>query len=247
MKNLRPLYLLLILVGASTCVHAQDDEGAKFRFGLKGAPSMAWLKPDSKLFESGGATVKFSYGLITEFRVAKNYSFVTGLDVAYAGGKINYTDSIYYLSDAGDPTKAYFQLNKRKFDLQYVDLPVLLKMKTNEIGYMTYFGQFGFNLGLNIKSRAIDEGTTYASTQTVKKEDVDVIKDINLMRVAMNLGIGVEYNFSGSTSLLLGVNYNNGFSNTFGKESKSLKQKDGSALETKAVSNYVALTVGVLF
>ena len=32
----------------------------------------------------------------------------------------------------------------RTYRLQYVNIPILLKMRTNEIGYMTYFGAIGF-------------------------------------------------------------------------------------------------------
>ncbi|MCB0396380.1 MAG: PorT family protein [Flavobacteriales bacterium] len=247
MKNLFRIICLLAIMGMTHHAWAQDDGGkstSNFRFGIKGAPSLAWLKPDSKAFESAGSQVKFAYGLITEFKLGKTTSFVTGLDVAYAGGKLNFKDSVWY-TEAGDTS--IFHLMKRKYTLQYVDLPLLLKMKTNEIGYMTYFAQFGFNLGFNIKSRAVDEVKQDKSTTTVVKEDVNVIKDVNFMRVALNIGLGVEYNITGNTSLLIAANYNNGFTNSFLGSSKSLMTKQNEALKTKAFSNYMSLTVGFLF
>ncbi len=51
----------------------------------------------------------------------------------------------------------------------------------------------------------------------------------------MIIGGGVEYTLSGSTTLLLGVQFNNGF----------MDIADGDDL--KANSNYLALTVGILF
>ena len=45
----------------------------------------------------------------------------------------------------------------------------------------------------------------------------------------------MEYNFSGNTSLLVAVTYNNGFTDI-------LKSKD-----VKAMANYLELTVGIFF
>jgi hypothetical protein len=34
-----------------------------------------------------------------------------------------------------------------------VNIPIILKMKTKEIGYFTYFGEFGAVLGFKTKAR----------------------------------------------------------------------------------------------
>ena len=46
-----------------------------FRFGLKAAPSLAWLKPDTKGISNEGSAIRFGYGLITEFALSENYAF----------------------------------------------------------------------------------------------------------------------------------------------------------------------------
>lgn len=247
----------------STAVMAQDGEKQpKFRFGLKVAPSVAWLGPDKTKFndlgvENGGAKVKFGYGLITEFILAKNYSFLTGVEVNYAGGAINYKDahSVYY--KLNDSTALY--LKSREYKQQYITIPLALKLKTNEIGYMTYFGQIGVDASFKIKGRANDEGTLYSADSTGawtvmgiehSENEVDIMKQVQLFRIALNVGVGVEWNIAGNTSLLFAVNYNNGFTNYFynkTKDENKLKDNTGEKLEEKASSNYVALTVGVLF
>lgn len=241
MKKITTIVLLLLLAKVNL---AQDYR--KFRFGLKAAPSVSWLKPDSKEFKSEKAQLKFSYGLMTEFALSENYSFVTGLEITTVGGGLRFPDSTYVKHEA-DQLKDYMLLS-RTYNLKYVDLPLLLKMKTNEIGYFTYFGQFGFNTSFRTKARANDSGRLFTSQSVVSEfSDIDIEKDISFFRVALNLGLGAEYNIAGNTSLVFGVNYSNGFTNALKKNSVNIKDKTGAALNQKAVSNFVALNLGILF
>ena len=269
MKKLSTLFLFFIITSS---ILAQDKEKLPvFRFGLKISPSVAWLGPDKTKFngltvENGGAKIKFGYGLITEFRLSKNYSFLTGVEVNYVGGSINYKDVNKVNYKINDST-AFF-LKSREYKQQYVTIPLALKLKTNEIGFMTYFGQIGVDLSFKVKGRANDDGTLFyldsvAGTYTLPgaahtASDVDILKQQSLFRIALNVGIGAEFNIAGNTSLLVAVNYNNGFTNFFynkTKDENKLVDSNKSAtattppqkLEEKATSNYVALTVGVLF
>ncbi len=232
---------------------------------------MAWLGLDKTRFnfldvEHGGAKIKFGYGLITEFILAKNYSILTGVEVNYFGGSINYKDANRVNYQLNDSTALF--LSSRAFKQQYITIPLALKLKTNEIGYMTYFGQIGVDLSFQIKGRANDNGilyykvnqdTTAFSIQGSEygEEDVNIYKQTGIfgfLRVALNVGAGVEWNIAGNTSLLFALNYNNGFTNFFNKDSKDENKlldnnnhATAKTLDQKASSNFVALTVGVLF
>ncbi len=271
MKMKKSISIILFFVLAISVIAQEGEKQPKFRFGLKVAPSVAWLGPDKTKFngldvENGGAKFKFGYGLITEFILAKNYSFLTGVEVTYLGGTINYKNANTANYQLNDST-AFF-LKSREYKQQYITIPLALKLKTNEIGYMTYFGQIGVDLSIGIKGRANDTGTLFykanADTNSFTVQgadytasDVNVIKQtgaLGFLRVALNVGAGVEWNIAGNTSLLFGVNYNNGFTNFFNKstkdENKLVDNKNHNTAQTligKASSNYVALTVGVLF
>ncbi len=255
---MKKIVTLLLITISTIASFAQDaipvsDVAKKFRFGLKAAPSVCWLKPDDTRFERGKTVMKFGYGLITEFRINDIASFLTGLEVTYAGGGLNYTDSVYrslngkdYLSD---PATA-FLIKKREYKLQYINVPLSLKMKTKEIGLMAYYGQFGFDLGVRAKARATDTGylnfTNNKSTlSSIAK--VEAKQDVGLFRVALNIGLGVEYGLVGSTVLVAGVNYSNGFTNTLKKNSPDLRSGTNAAITQKATSNFISLTVGVIF
>ncbi|HLP10585.1 MAG TPA: outer membrane beta-barrel protein [Flavobacteriales bacterium] len=253
-----------------------QDADKNFRFGLKATPSINWFKiDDEKTFEKGGANLKFGYGLITEFKITDVAWFTTGLQVDYDGGKIEKNDSIYYLYNEDDgflendfdyiadtaTTKKYttYMLNKRKYNSMYVTIPLQLRLKTKEIGYLTYYGHFGLNTSIHIRTKVTDESTSWSSTgakQDVTLEKLDNSKDMNILRTSLALGGGVEMNLSGSTSLMFGLSFNQGFMNAVKKDSKFLidGEKTNASTETKPtaqqqkfLSQSMTLTIGILF
>ena len=73
---------------------------------------------------------------------------------------------------------------------------------------------------------------------------------MNLFKFALNIGGGAEWNLAGSTSLMFGLNWYNGFSNVLKSDSKFLyrTQYNGyAAVKQNARASAVALTIGVLF
>ncbi len=224
---MKKIFVLIgvIILGTST-LRAQDEQ--KLHFGLKAAPSLAWIVSDTKGYESSGTKLGFSYGLITEFNFSTHYAFATGIDITYRGGKSKYSSSL------NDSTTV---VSEAELTLQYIELPITLKLKTNEIGYITYFLQFGVAPGINIRSKANVKTTTQigSNTITASEDDVDIKDGINNFNLSMIIAGGIEYTLSGSTVLLAGITFNNGF----------LDIDDSSNI--KAHSDFLALTVGVLF
>ncbi|HRH65961.1 MAG TPA: porin family protein [Bacteroidia bacterium] len=227
---MKKIIFLSILMIYSFPMLAQDE--TTFHFGLKAAPSFAWLRTDSKNVSANGSKFGFSYGLMTEFNFTKRYAFATGIDIAYRGGKLK---SIFTVPNTGGGDSIITA--EQGITLQYVEIPLTLKLKTNEIGYLTYYLQFGVSPGLNIRAKADNKFTTQSSgvTNVASEDKADIKDDINSFNLSMIIGGGVEYTLSGSTTLLVGVQFNNGF----------LDVEDADNL--KVNSNYLALTVGILF
>jgi hypothetical protein len=261
-KTIALTLILCISASFAFTASAQGDDNSlkKFRFGLKAAPSFNWYKPsEKKKMESGGLKFNFSYGLVTEFRLSSVASLATGLQVDYDGGKINFIDSAYYFiandelianADTGGAKPTQYRLLKREYKNTYLTLPITLKMKTKEIGMLTYFGQFGLNSSFKLKSR-VDDDVAFANPPNgnASQTDLDNGKDMNLIKFALNVGAGAEYNLSGSTSFFFGVNYYNGFSSVTKPNSKFLQKGkfDKTPVKQNATSNAVAITVGILF
>jgi hypothetical protein len=92
--------------------------------------------------------------------------------------------------------------------------------------------------------------TSKTTTQEADRPDNIVTKDVNLIRLGLNAGIGAEYNLVGSTSLVVSINYLNAFTNAVVKSSKELRAtySTGENKFTQSLkANGVALNVGFLF
>lgn len=206
--------IALAFVNSLTILQAQDSE-TKFAFGLKVAPTLAWLKSETKSIDSDGSRLGFAYGLMADYHFSKNYALASGVEVSYRGGK--------YKAEEGGITA------KSSITLQYIEVPVTMKLKTNEIGYITYFGKFGFAPGINIKAKADYD------INGVKDEDVGIKSDINSFNLSFLAGIGAQYSLGGKTAVLAGITFNNGF--------LDVDKTDGF----KATSSFLALDLGIMF
>ena len=240
MQKILTIFVLIVL---STSLFAQDEKLKNFRFGLKFVPSLYWVSPDNtKDFKSSGSKVKFSYGLITDFKLNKTLFLSTGVEINYTSFGINFEAPTYYLS-----AKDTFNLGSRAYNATYIDIPITLKMKTPEIGYITYFGQFGLDFSVRAKAKADDKGTLSNTVTIAELSGVNITADTNPLKLALNIGGGLEYNVAGSTSLLVHINYHNGFTNILKKESGLLYNSDNKRIEQNATLNYISLSLGVLF
>jgi hypothetical protein len=221
-------YFVILFVALVAIKSSFGQSEQKFHFGLKAAPALAWFKSDTKEVNSDGSRLGFIYGLITEFNFGKNYAFATGLEVAYRGGKFKKS-----ITDTSKTTN-YSIIDK----LEYLEIPLTLKFKTNEIGAITYYLQAGVQPGFNIRARedyTITVQPKSGSSTSSDSTDIDIMKDINSFNMSMIVSGGLEYNLSGNTSFMGGITFSNGL----------LDVLDGS--NAKANSNYLALTLGILF
>ena len=194
MKNNAILLLLLLL--ASNQIFAQDK---KFKLGLRFAPNIAMnrvvdlVETDEISFSNNGASVRYSAGLTGDFYFGKNYSFYTGLwyTVMRTGMKFNRTgikgESVY--------------------NLQYLQVPVALKLFTNEIGTdLKMYFVVGGTLGLKIDEKEKSwEPSAGSFAQKPSKGSGHSFGDVGLL-----LGSGVEYQMGETTTLFFGLSYNRG-------------------------------------
>ena len=175
---MRKIIAIAVFISALNIASAQ-----KLRLGLRLAPSLAWLKSNTSGVDSDGSNMGFSYGVITDYNFADNYAIGTGIDISYKGGALKAPG-----------------INAVKYELQYLEIPLTLKMKTNAIGSFIYYGQFGFAGNFNLKSN----------------------EDINPIGVSMIIGAGIEIPITGKTALTGGLFFNNGFTDIIKGEGKAI-------------------------
>lgn len=245
--------LLLALTVVSASIFAQDK---KLRLGLTLFPTINIIKPDVDAINKEKNGFGFSYGLITDFGFGSNYAFSTGLHISTTSGTVSYKDRAF---PDTDKTNNFAADTEAKYNLKYIDIPLTLKLRTNEIGYITYYGQFGLGLGINIKATQDLETTYGADKKVLTVEDQDISDDTKLFRTALIVGGGIEYSISGNTALQIGLTFNNGFSNILNGKVPStdangdVETTSGnteikySDKKRSATNNFFALNLGIFF
>lgn len=211
--------LLALLLLGSINLFAQD--ASQVRLGLTAHPNFGFLKVENG--KGNGLSTGFSYGLISDFEFAENYCFATGLTVTTINGTgsiINYTP--YHTGT----TNADYDV---KFKMQYLEIPLSVKLKTDENNDMKWYGQFGLTTDFRIGAKQdVEQGNT------TLRDDEKATDNTKFFRAGMIIGGGVEYRLSGKTSLLGGLTYNNGLTN-IAKKPHSVK------------NHYVGINIGVFF
>jgi hypothetical protein len=171
------------------------------KFNVEVDPQFAWFSSDEETVEPDGSIFHVHTGLNMDFYFAENYAFVLGVGINNLGGNLLYADSTEF-SSKGE-TLLVESNQSVKLNLQYIDIPVGLKLKTEELGYATYFLQLGFNPMINLNAKASSEDKSF--------DKVDIKESIISFYLGYHVGIGVEYKLGGSTALIGGVRWSSGF------------------------------------
>lgn len=272
MTNLKT-FIAAVLLSSSFFAGAQesDMEDRKIRFGLHASPNFGWMNPNISQFEKSGLQPRlgFGYGLVLDYKFSEssNYLFSTGFNItSNGGGLIEPYDSLVVNEISQNVTNEVYYTGKldRTYRLNYVNVPLLLKMRTNEIGYMTYFAAIGMDLGFRTRAFANDDFDWQDNGSALKPDDRDdenITKQMNFFRTALNISAGGEYNLSGNTNLYFGLGWHNSFMNAFRNkdfnrilepESSGYPDLDGDgnaipSVKKKAFTNYISLDVGIFF
>jgi hypothetical protein len=231
MKMRKIPVLLFALLFIPCLLPAQKTSPVKL--GLRVAPGIGWINPGTTGYESDGIRGVISGGLITDFYFTGNYALSTGFSFLFPSGKMSYEDLL--LHDNTSDTGSF----SNKYNFIYFEIPLMIKMQTNEFGKFSFYGQIGFGTGFSMKSTAdavftADDGSTTSSKLDINNKTV-------LMRESIIAGIGFYYHIDKSTCVLVGINYNNALNNVF-KSVNLLTNED-----VKGMPNFAELNIGILF
>jgi len=274
MKKINTLILFSLLTTLSFA-QAANTPTNKFRLGFKVSPNISWLASDNANMTVGDKSLQFGYGLNFDIFFAENYAIGTGLNINNTGGKYSYFAE-YTGDDINDQGVAISNMKQvglisRDLRLQYLQIPLTFKMKTNEIGYITYWGQFGLGLNMNLKALSDDEidFLSYQDKTTLdwvtsnrlssSASSQDIKNEVNIFSSNLIFAAGIEYNLSGNTSILAGLTFQNGFTDAFKGNGVAKDQSTNSPIfnsdagktpktfELSGLPNYVELNIGILF
>jgi hypothetical protein len=237
MKKTLLLAVTLLLSTAYTFAQSAgasaNGDDRNFHFGLNIEPSLYFASPGTSATgitnTANSPSLGFAYGVNLEFYFSHNYGLATGIEVNSFG--VNYTNvnntSKNLLQDS---TTVHTQTE------QYLGIPLLLKLRTNAIGYIKYFGLFGLEPSFLLSS--MDKPTvTYnpLPNNPVNYGNENIYKETDFIRLSLVVGLGLEYNLAGTTSIQGAITYDNAFTN--------LNSSGNNSVLVKGVN----LTIGVLF
>jgi hypothetical protein len=214
----------IIFIALFTVItYLSKAQSVPFYFGLKASPLINWMKPDADSWSGNGSKIGFAWGFIAEKNFTENHSFASGFNMLFNGGKLKFPAQQDGVS--GTMNRNYF--------IKYIEIPVTLKMRTNDMKGIRYFGRIGLGTGFKIGSKVIDEFTSTAGvTTTSQKKNYD---HVSFARESLIVGIGGEYEITGGPYLGLELTFNNCFTNILTESGQ------------KAMPNFFELAVSILF
>ncbi len=216
---MKKLLIITLLIGSSIFSFSQ-----KLKLGVCLNPHFDWFNENTSLMKSDGSKTGIMGGLVIENYFSKNYAFTTGILLGSYGGKMVYNDTIMIRTDEKNiNVPPALQV---KYKLQYITVPIGLKLKTNQIGFFSYYAHLGFSPQINIRAKA-EAGSLL--------DNAGIGKEVGLFNISYYFGGGLEYSLGGNTAIVLGVTYNNGFLDILTKQN------------SKQILNYLTINIGVMF
>ncbi len=215
-KRLLSLWLLLALFGI---LQGQS----RLKFSVHADPQFAWFSSDEDYVIPDGSILHIQTGLLVDLFFQQNYAFALGVGINNMGGKLVYSDSVQFYT--GSDTLVAVPGQTVRHNLQYLDFPLGLKLKTEELGYATLFLEAGFNPMFNINAKATTRDDTF--------EKENIRESTNFFNLGYHAGIGVEYRLGGNTSAVGGIRWSSGLTD--------VTDGDRANVKTRAISIHLGI------
>ena len=190
-------------------VNAQEAGRTRFSFVLN--PQISWLKTNNVLAEAKGSLPGYNFGIIVDRFFDDNYAFCTGLTINTNGGKLQY------------PMLGTNQPYTETYRLKYLEIPIGLKLRSEDMHRTNFYGRFGLSQQINIKAVDIN--------------GKDISDQVKLFDLGYHLGAGIEYSVGGRNALIFGLLFNNGFAD--------VTKKNG--FDDKTIHNRFVFEFGFIF
>jgi len=213
--------LLLIIAGVILLAHVQGQ----VRFSISADPQLSWFRSDRLELAPSGAAIGISTGLDIDYFFSRNYAFSTGFNMIWCGAKLTYSEASSF--PGGNDTLFMSPGALMTHRLQYISIPLGLKLKSEELGYTTFYVNGGLApmLRLNAFTSSYDE--------TVVKEYVrDSFRGFNL---AYFISAGIEYRLAGNTALQAGLSWSSTLTDVTASDDANINL------------NSMSLQIGILF
>lgn len=200
---------------------------ARLRLSFTGSPSVNWMKSNNEFAAKEKLVLGYDFGINGDifFNENERYALSTGLQILNTGGSVTYqTDIPFEFSGETLPTSV-----KIRYRLKYLEVPLAIKLKTDQFHRTRYWCQFGLSSMINIGANGD------SNDGSLKKANIN--DEINLFNLAMNVGLGFDFDLGGSNSLTAGLVFHNGLNDV----------TTNNSFNDRTIINSVKLKVGLIF
>lgn len=172
----------------------------RVQLSFNGSPSVNWMKTNNQVSYNEKLTLGYDFGISGDVFFSENerYSLLTGLQIINTGGAISYRTSNSF-EFAGSDLESGTQI---KYRIRYVEIPLSIKLKTDQFRRVRYWGQLGLSAMVNIGANGDTNDGTF------RKANIN--SEINLFNLAMNVGAGFDFDLGGNNSVTAGLIFQNG-------------------------------------
>ena len=220
MKHLILSCFLIVTVISAYC---QEH----IRLSFVADPSVNWMRTSSSETKDGNSILGYDFGLNSDYYFSgdERYSVSSGIMISNTGGEISYQGkSDFSFSETTLPA-----LTKIKYQLRYIEIPVNIKLKTDDFNRAKYWGMLGFSGMINVSAK----GTS--NDGSLNKANIN--DEVNLLNLAMNVGIGFDYDLGRTNSFTAGLIFQNGL----------LDVTTNNTFTEKTIINSLKLKIGLVF
>jgi hypothetical protein len=217
--------IIFIFLLSPTLIFAQQ----KISIGIHADPVISWFSSDIKETSNDGARAGINFGLNFNKYFTPNYSFSSGISIINGGGSLTSSETTTMeftnFSSTVAPGEAVI------YKIQYLAIPLGLKLQTNQIGYLTYFTDLGLD------PKVVIGGKCDIPSLDIKGEKA--LNELNAFNLSYHITAGVEYSIGGTTALVFGLSFDNNFLDITTDNVNQLKDKIGHKL--------LSFRIGVIF
>ncbi|MFZ4753640.1 MAG: outer membrane beta-barrel protein [Chitinophagaceae bacterium] len=247
MKN-QIIFLAALMGFAGTQLNAQskaEDIFRTYRFGLFIGPTFNSMRPTAGTIENYSVSktkgnIGFSFGLTADYNINDRYTLFSGIGMDWRGG------SISTVHGSTSIKVEYVKSAAVKYKLQYLTVPLGLKMKAAEFDKIKVFATTGVDLGVLLSQGgdATLQPTTQATPLVLEKSKLGGTATVVPVNAGWFIGAGAEYKLNDKNSFYVSLIYRNGFTDVTTPKTNDPYKKfsDGNIR-----ANTFAIRVGYFF
>jgi len=169
-------------------------------FSIHFDPLISWFSTDSYDTRNDGVVPGFNFGISYNKYFSPNYSFSSGINIIYAGGRlINRETSHFDLKNYNTVTVQPGEAITYK--ITYLSIPLGLKLQTSQIGYGRFFTDLGFDPKIVIGGRA--------DIPSLNIQGGNALPELNIFNLSFHIMAGMEYPLAGNNNFIVGIGFDN--------------------------------------